>query len=137
VPERIDDGLLTVFESSRLPWIVVVHANHPQELDDRFALAMSRLRQGRVTLLNQTVLLRGVNDNREVLVNLSERLFACGVLPYYLHLLDRVAGVGHFDVAESVAKTLLAECQAALPGFLVPRLIREQPGAPSKTWVGC
>jgi len=79
------------------------------------------------------VLLRGVNDSPAVLAALSERLFACGVLPYYLHLLDRVQGAGHFEVNENVAIRMMGELAALLPGYLVPRLARELPGAPAKT----
>jgi L-lysine 2,3-aminomutase len=88
-----------------------------------------------ITLLNQSVLLKGVNDNSAILCELSEKLFALGVLPYYLHLLDRVPGVMHFEVPECQARKLLGQMQARLPGYLVPRLVREEPGASNKTLV--
>jgi len=88
-----------------------------------------------VPLLNQSVLLAGVNDTLDVLKTLSERLFEIGVLPYYLHLLDRVQGAAHFEVDEAVGKALVRELAGHLPGYLVPRLVREIPGKPAKTWI--
>jgi L-lysine 2,3-aminomutase len=118
-----------------LPWpvAVVVHANHANEIDVPVADALARLRDAGATVLNQAVLLRGVNDDAGVLADLSERLFAAGVLPYYLHQLDRVAGTAHFEVDDARALELHAQLQATLPGYLVPRLVREVAGAPSKT----
>ena len=133
VPERVDDGLLRVLRGTPLQTVVVVHANHPNELDAGVERALSALRGALTALLNQSVLLRGVNDDSAALARLSERLFACGALPYYLHLLDRVAGAAHFDVDESTAKKLIGELRARLPGYLVPRLVRETPGELSKT----
>src|SRR5690606_18316852 len=117
----------------RLQWVMVTHSNHPQELGSDFDRAMNLLQRQGVTLLNQAVLLRDVNDSVAVQVALSERLFAAGVLPYYLHLLDPVAGAHHFDVPEAEARPLLQALNAALPGFLVPRLVREVAGRPGKT----
>jgi EF-P beta-lysylation protein EpmB len=133
VPERIDDDLLAMLAGSRLRTVVVIHSNHANELDDTVAAALERLRRSVTALLNQSVLLAGVNDDAATLARLSERLFACGVLPYYLHLLDRVAGAAHFEVAAERGRELIAELRALLPGYLVPRLVREIPGELSKT----
>jgi L-lysine 2,3-aminomutase len=135
VPERIDDELLRVLGVTRLRTVVVVHTNHANELDAEVARALAALRGPLTALLNQSVLLRGVNDDADALATLSERLFACGVLPYYLHLLDRVAGAAHYDVDETTGKGLVAELRARLPGYLVPRLVRETAGELSKTAV--
>ncbi|HVJ30515.1 MAG TPA: EF-P beta-lysylation protein EpmB [Gammaproteobacteria bacterium] len=133
IPERVDEGLLRVLRATRLTAVVVVHTNHANELDAGVERALTTLRPALATLLNQSVLLKGVNDDAETLAALSERLFACGVLPYYLHLLDRVAGAAHFDVDEARGKELVAALRARLPGYLVPRLVREIPGELSKT----
>ena len=133
LPERIDAGFLELWSAVRLQKVVVVHANHASELDAPVRAALARLRAAGSTVLNQSVLLRGVNDDPGTLVELSESLFEAGVLPYYLHLLDPVAGAAHFDVPEDAARRLLAQVEARLPGYLVPALVRESPGAPSKT----
>jgi EF-P beta-lysylation protein EpmB len=133
VPERVDPGLITLLERTALDTVVVVHCNHANELDAAVATALGALRATVGFVLNQSVLLRGVNDDDEVLASLSERLFACGVLPYYLHLLDPVAGAAHFDVSEDRGRTLIGLLRARLPGYLVPRLVRETPGDLSKT----
>jgi EF-P beta-lysylation protein EpmB len=133
LPERVDSGLLEWLNSVRLQKVVVIHANHPQELDASVTSACMRLRDAGVTLLNQSVLLKGINDSPGVLAELSELLFAAGVLPYYLHLLDRVQGAAHFDVDEQVAAELMRKLLTRLPGYLVPRLVREVPGHASKT----
>ena len=135
VPQRIDNGLLTLLAASRLDKVMVVHSNHPRELDHQFDRAMASLRANQVILLNQSVLLAGVNDNAETLTLLSERLFQGGVLPYYLHLLDPVAGAQHFDVPVQQARLIMAALQARLPGYLVPKLVREEPGVANKTLV--
>ena len=135
IPERVDDGFLDLLGATRLRTVVVVHTNHANELDDHVARALARLRTPLKALLNQSVLLRGVNDDADTLAALSERLFACGVLPYYLHLLDPVAGAAHFDVAAGLGTRLVGELRARLPGYLVPRLVRETPGQLSKTVV--
>lgn len=136
LPMRVDGDLMHWLSASRLQKIVVVHVNHAAEIDDSVVAALDRLRDCGATLLNQSVLLRGVNDSSRVLAELSERLFEAGVLPYYLHALDPVAGAAHFDVGDARARALLAELQARLPGYLVPRLVREVPGRPSKTLMG-
>ena len=111
---------------------MVVHVNHANELDAAVNAALARLKDAGVPLLNQSVLLRGVNDSGDALAALSEALFACGVLPYYLHLLDKVQGAAHFDVPEVMAKAIVMDMQGHLPGYLVPRLVRELPGTPAK-----
>jgi EF-P beta-lysylation protein EpmB len=133
LPERVDDSLLAWLGRSRLQKVLVLHVNHPNEIDAAAEQALARLRSTGATLLNQSVLLRGVNDSAGTLAALSERLFACGVLPYYLHLLDRVQGAGHFEVNEDTAIRMMGELAALLPGYLVPRLARELPGTPAKT----
>jgi len=132
LPQRVDDALLTWLQT--LPWqtVMVIHANHANELDGEVGEALSRLRQAGVTLLNQSVLLRGVNDTLESLARLSERLFTLDVIPYYLHLLDRVAGAAHFEVTEAEATRLHRDLRSHLPGYLVPRLVREIEGLPHK-----
>ncbi|MGD2084397.1 MAG: EF-P beta-lysylation protein EpmB [Chromatiales bacterium] len=132
LPERIDASLLEWLAHGRLKPVVVVHANHPRELDEDVAAALGRLKDAGVELLNQAVLLAGVNDSAEVLAELSERLFEHGVLPYYLHGLDRVRGAAHFEVPDGRALALQRELSDRLPGYLVPRLVREVPGAASK-----
>jgi KamA family protein len=116
----------------RLPVVFVLHANHPNEIDAEVRAACARLRGAGATLLNQTVLLRGVNDDARVLAELSESLFDAGVLPYYLHVLDRVRGAAHFEVPEERARLIAGQLAGRLPGYLVPRLAREIPGAAAK-----
>jgi EF-P beta-lysylation protein EpmB len=133
LPERVDGGLLELLAKTSLQTIVVVHANHAREIDSAVAGALQALKRNVDQVLNQSVLLRGVNDRADTLAALSERLFECGALPYYLHMLDPVAGAAHFAVEESVAIDLIHEIRAELPGYLVPRLVREVPGHPSKS----
>lgn len=133
LPERVDETLLSWLQATRLQTVVVVHANHPREIDTAVVEALARLRGCNATLLNQSVLLRNVNDDAQTLVKLSEALFEAGVLPYYLHLLDPVQGAAHFDVDEARAGRLMETLRARLPGYLVPRLVRELPGHPGKT----
>lgn len=132
LPSRVDAGLLDALRRVRCDLVIVVHANHAAELDAAVARALGELRGVSRLLLNQTVLLAGVNDDPGVLADLSQRLFACGVLPYYLHQLDRVAGTAHFEVPDARALALLAAVNARLPGYLVPKLVREVAGAPGK-----
>ena len=132
IPERVTDGLLRALTGGRLPCVLVLHSNHHQELDAAVAAACRKMREANITLLNQAVLLRGVNDNLDSQVALSEQLFEVGVLPYYLHLLDRVAGASHFEVPETEALALHEAMAARLPGYLLPRLVREVAGAPAK-----
>jgi len=133
LPARVDDGLCAWLATIRQPVVFVLHVNHPNELDAEVRVACGRLRAAGVTLLNQSVLLAGVNDDLDTLKRLSVDLMDAGVLPYYLHLPDRVRGTAHFDVAEDRAQALVAALTSQLSGYLVPRLVREIPGAPSKT----
>ncbi len=133
LPSRVDDQLLAWLCGTRLAPVVVIHANHPGEIADDVASACRRLRDAGVTTLNQSVFLRGINDDADVLVDLSERLFRAGVLPYYLHALDHVAGAGHFLIDDQRARDLHTAMAARLPGYLVPRLVREEPGQAGKT----
>lgn len=133
LPERVDAELTDWLASLPWPVTVVVHANHGQELCADVAAAMARLRAAGCTLLNQSVLLAGVNDDPDALCALSERLFECGVLPYYLHQLDRVQGAAHFAVEDARALAMHRELMRRLPGYLVPKLVREIPGEPHKT----
>lgn len=132
IPSRVDEGLLDWLGRTSLPVVMVLHANHAREIDEAVAGACGRLRKAGVTLLNQTVLLAGVNDDAGTLADLSERLFEAGVLPYYLHMLDRVEGAAHFAVEEARATALVEVLRARLPGYLVPRLVREEAGAAAK-----
>ena len=133
LPERVDERLLEWLQELPLQKVVVIHANHGNEIDGEVAGACARLRTAGATLLNQSVLLRGINDSADILARLSESLFNAGVLPYYLHLLDRVQGTGHFEAEEETSQTLMRELNSRLPGYLVPRLVRESAGAPGKT----
>ena len=133
LPERIDQELLDWLTGLPWPVAIVVHANHANEIDQEVAHALARLRDTGAMLLNQSVLLRGVNDNVDTLARLSERLFETGVLPYYLHQLDRVHGAGHFEIDDVQARALHGALAGRLPGYLVPRLVHEVPGAEGKT----
>lgn len=133
LPQRVDEGLLATLSLLPRPAVIVLHVNHASELDAATAVALSQLRAIGVILLNQAVLLRGINDDLVTQTQLWTRLFDQGVLPYYLHLLDPVAGAAHFNVPEAAALALMAALRASLPGYLVPRLAREQPGHPAKT----
>ena len=135
LPSRVTTGLAKILGGTRLKPVLVVHANHANEFDGAVGHALSRLRQVGVALLNQSVLLKGVNDTVEDLADLSETLFEHGVLPYYLHVLDKARGTGHFDLAEETALALWEDLRCRLPGYLVPRLVREVSGAPYKTLV--
>ena len=135
LPERVDEALVEWIAACRVPVVVVIHANHPNEIDGSVGRALGALGDAGATLLNQAVLLRGVNDSGGTLADLSTKLFDFGVLPYYLHLLDRVAGAAHFEVDECRAKEIMESLRASLPGYLVPRLVREVGGAPSKVAV--
>lgn len=135
LPERVDAGLLRLLAGTRFDKALVLHANHANELDETVAEACLGLRSAGFVLLNQAVLLRGVNDSTSALEGLHERLFSMGVLPYYLHLLDRVDGTAHFEVEEGRARELMKELTARSSGYLVPRLAREVPGDRSKQWL--
>ncbi|MGK2915125.1 MAG: EF-P beta-lysylation protein EpmB [Porticoccaceae bacterium] len=135
IPSRIDRDCLHWLTDTRLQTLVVLHVNHPNELDSQVGQAVALLRAAGITVLNQSVLLAGVNDSADTLIRLSEALFETGILPYYLHLLDPVQGAAHFATAASVAPELLRTLKNSLPGYLVPRLVWEQPGERSKTWL--
>jgi EF-P beta-lysylation protein EpmB len=132
IPSRIDEQCLAWLAATRLSLCMVLHINHPREIDPQVAAMVARLRDARIQVLNQAVLLAGVNDSVQTLADLSETLFAAGVLPYYLHLLDPVAGAGHFDTPEEEGRTLHLGLQHLLPGYLVPKLVRDTPGEPAK-----
>lgn len=132
LPERIDAEFCAWLGALPLQRVMVLHVNHPNEIDGAVLDACGALRAAGATVLNQAVLLRGVNDSAETLCALSERLFDGGVLPYYLHQLDRVAGAAHFEVDDAHALALLRALRERLPGYLVPRLVREIAGAPYK-----
>ncbi len=133
VPQRVCAELLDWLSASPLQKVMVIHSNHPNEINDEVASAMAAIRGAGVTLLNQSVLLAGINDDADVLAELSEKLFSANVLPYYVHMLDRVQGVAHFDVDEDRAEHIMSQLRNRLPGYLVPRLVREIPGEGSKT----
>ncbi len=135
LPQRVDGALTSWIGSLGLPVVVVVHANHANEIDDDVRRALTALDATGVTLLNQAVLLAGINDSVDALADLSEALFASGVLPYYLHMLDPVSGAAHFEVSGDEAKRLHHELTSRLPGYLAPKLVREVPGAPAKVGV--
>lgn len=132
LPSRVDAGLLAWLRAIRLPVVVVLHTNHPNELSAEVRTACAALRAAGATLLNQSVLLRGVNDDAGTLEALSIALMAAGVVPYYLHLPDRVRGTSHFDVPQDKAVDIVKQLTSRLSGYLVPRLVREIPGADSK-----
>ncbi|MCY3622390.1 MAG: EF-P beta-lysylation protein EpmB [Gammaproteobacteria bacterium] len=133
IPQRVTPALTETLANLPQRVVVVLHFNHPNEIDRDCATSLTGLR--RFTLLNQSVLLRGVNDDAHTLVELSERLFGAGLLPYYLHMPDAVAGTAHFDVSQRRAVALHRQIQARLPGYLVPRLVREVPGGNAKELV--
>jgi EF-P beta-lysylation protein EpmB len=133
LPERIDGEFTDWLQSLPYQLVFVVHANHANELDGAVASALGKLARAGATLLNQSVLLNGVNDSSDTLAALSERLFDAGVLPYYLHQLDRVQGAAHFEVPIERAKAIMVELMARLPGYLVPKLVQEIAGQPNKT----
>ena len=133
IPQRITDVLVKMLSETRLKTTMVFHINHPNEIDGQVKQAVEKLRIARIPLFNQSVLLKGVNDNSEVLCQLSEQLFDHGIQPYYLHMFDAVQGVAHFDVGEKRAKEIAQKMMAKLPGFLMPKLVREIAGEANKT----
>lgn len=132
LPARITGEFLNTLTESPKQIVIVVHCNHANEISDRVIAACNLLKTSGITVFNQSVLLKGINDNAEVLCELSERLFSHGIIPYYLHLLDKATGTGHFEVSEQQALILIRQVQATLPGYLVPKLVKEQAGAASK-----
>jgi len=133
IPQRITTELLAWLTETRLQTVMVIHSNHANEIDSSVEMALQQLSNQGVILLNQSVLLKGINDSVEALSHLSERLFEAGVLPYYLHLLDKVQGAAHFDLDEDKARELAGKLAAHLPGYLTPKLVKENPGEPAKT----
>ncbi len=133
IPQRVCDALLKWLSLTPVQVIMVMHINHPAEIDSATRKALGYLRAAGAILLNQSVILRGVNDRADTLEDLSEALFDAGVMPYYLHAFDPVAGAHHFDVSDEQARQLVRELLGRLPGFLVPKLVREVPGQTSKT----
>lgn len=135
LPERVTDELiawLTAAADRQKP-VMVVHSNHAREIGPEVLVALRKISQAEITLLNQAVLLRGINDDARVLADLSHRLFEAGCLPYYLHQLDRVAGTSHFEVPSARGIEIMSELRTMLPGYLVPKYVQELPGEPSKT----
>jgi len=136
MPKRFSPSLWRLFQRLGSRLIFVAHVNHPNELDKKSEKIFKRLRECKATVLNQSVLLKGVNDNAKILAKLSEKLFSQGILPYYLHQLDRAQGTAHFEVLQKKAKTIFKELKKLLPGYLVPRFVKEVKGKKSKIWVG-
>jgi EF-P beta-lysylation protein EpmB len=132
IPQRVTDELLAWLCGTRLTPIMVVHANHPAEIDSTVATELSRLVEAGIPVLNQAVLLRSVNDDVAVLAELCERLVNLRVMPYYLHQLDRVAGAAHFEVPLQRGRELMAQLQSRLPGYAVPRYVQEIAGEEHK-----
>ncbi len=133
LPQRVDENLLRWLANWQGQKVMVIHCNHPNELDERVKKAINELKNIGVTLLNQTVLLKGINDDASILVDLSEKLFNFGVLPYYLHVMDTVESAAHFSIPDSKAQRLIGKVSAHLPGYLVPKLVREKANEKSKT----
>jgi L-lysine 2,3-aminomutase len=135
LPSRVEPDLLALLRTlaERKTLVVVVHANHGNEIDAECARALDALRGAGAVLLNQAVLLAGVNDDAEALADLSRALMRSGALPYYLHQLDRVTGTAHFEVPEAKGRALIEELRGKLPGYAVPRYVRETAGEPYKT----
>jgi EF-P beta-lysylation protein EpmB len=137
LPSRIDAGLIQVLERahSRFNFIHVIHTNHAHEIDQTVTAAVARLHATGAPVLNQAVLLKGINDSAASLIELSQKLIAAGVIPYYLHMLDRVQGAHHFETDEKKAVQLMQTLQQQLPGYMVPRLVREEKGGSSKALI--
>jgi L-lysine 2,3-aminomutase len=135
LPARVTDNLVQTLMNCSKKMVLVSHANHANEINERVITAFNQLKNKGITLLNQSVLLRGVNDNANILCELSEKLFSLGILPYYLHLLDKATGTGHFEVCEAEAKGLIEQVKNRLPGYLVPKLVKEETGAEAKQYV--
>jgi EF-P beta-lysylation protein EpmB len=133
LPSRIDNGLIELLNRSRFRFIHVIHSNHANEIDESVATAVARLHATGAPVLNQTVLLKGINDSATSLIELSQKLIAAGVMPYYLHMLDRVQGAHHFETDEQTAIHLMQVLQQRLPGYMVPKLVREEKGGSGKT----
>lgn len=135
LPDRITNELCQLLKTQPLQVIMVIHCNHAQELDEEVGQALTKLREAGVLLLNQAVLLKGINNSVDSLANLGKSLIRHQVFPYYLHLPDKVAGTAHFDVSEEEAKALYRDLLATCSGYAVPKLVRETPGKKNKTLV--
>jgi len=133
IPERITTELCRLFAETRLQIVFVTHINHGNEIDKHLTNALQKLKEAGVTLLNQSVLLKGINDNAQTLKTLSDKLFTVGILPYYLHLFDKVEGGSHFYLDDKSAVKIYRELQSITSGYLVPKLAREIAGEPNKT----
>lgn len=133
IPERITEKFCQILRETRLKTVLVTHINHKNEIDERLSKALFQLKQTGITLLNQSVLLKGINDNAQTLKALSDALFQAGILPYYLHLFDKVEGASHFYLDDASAVKIYQELQAITSGYLVPKLAREIAGEPNKT----
>ncbi|MGY4677405.1 EF-P beta-lysylation protein EpmB [Pasteurella sp. P03HT] len=133
IPQRITDALCQILAASRLQKVCVTHINHPNEIDALLSQALAKLKHINVTLLNQSVLLKGINDNAHTLKQLSDKLFQANILPYYLHLLDKVEGASHFYLEDQHALNIYKELQSITSGYLVPKLAREIAKEPNKT----
>jgi EF-P beta-lysylation protein EpmB len=137
MPQRFDKKLISLLSGLKnMQMVLVVHCNHPQEIDSKTIKLLKTLNAKNIKLLSHTVLLKGINDESKILSNLSRKLFAVGVNPYYLHLLDRVKGSAHFNIPETMAKNLIAEMAQELSGYLVPKLVRDDPFSPAKIVIG-
>lgn len=135
IPERIDESFSSLLKKSTQQIWFILHCNHVYELDEEILAAMRKLQSSGIIILNQTVLLKGVNDSSQALKDLFETLVNHGIVPYYLHQLDRVQGAGHFEVAEDTGKKILEQIAQVLPGYAIPRYVREDAGATSKTFL--
>lgn len=135
LPARVTDEFTNLLANCSKQIILVVHSNHANEINARVKTAFNLLKNKGITLLNQSVLLKGVNDNAAILCDLSDKLFTLGIIPYYLHLLDKATGIGHFEVLEDDVKRIMKQVQNRLPGYLVPKLVKEIAGAESKQYV--
>ncbi|OAU97065.1 EF-P beta-lysylation protein EpmB [Moraxella catarrhalis] len=133
LPNRVDDELITLIRHYQKNIVIVLHINHPNEIDEQLIAKSKQLKDAGVTLLNQSVLLADINDDIHTLSKLSQDLFGAGILPYYLHILDKVQGAAHFDIAISDAIQLYWQLLEVLPGYLVPKLVQELPNRPFKT----
>lgn len=133
LPNRVDDELITLIRHYQKNIVIVLHINHPNEIDDQLIAKTKQLKDAGATLLNQSVLLADINDDIHTLSKLSQDLFGAGILPYYLHILDKVQGAAHFDIAISDAIRLYWQLLEVLPGYLVPKLVQELPNRPFKT----
>ncbi|RMF97808.1 MAG: hypothetical protein D6741_09860 [Planctomycetota bacterium] len=133
IPSRVTSELIRVLRSTRLACFVAVHINHPAEIDDEVTEALAALIDNGIPVLSQTVLLRGINDSADVLAALFEQLIDRRVIPYYLHQLDRVSGAAHFETSDEMGRSIVDELRRRLPGYAVPRFVREVPGAESKS----